>query len=374
MKVLITGAHFTPAEAVIKKLQEFEKDVQIVYVGRKHTQEGDQTLSLESKLTANLGVKFIPVTTGRLQRRFTSHTIPSLFKIPWGLLQAFWIILTEQPQVILSFGGYVAVPTVIVSWLFSIPILIHEQTLVTGLANTISGYFADKIAVSFDINYGFPADKLIYTGNPMRPAIFARLKKGSTVLANFLKQSKDKPIIFITGGNQGSHQINLTIEKLIPTLLSKYFIVHQTGDSRFQDFVRLQQLKDSLGTLKDHYLLQKTFNGEDMAFLMHNSDLVISRAGINTLLELGYFGTPTIVIPLPYLYKNEQTVNAKFFESLGLMKVLNQADLNPQNLQRVIEETITILPQMKKAAVKTRALVVKDAASRLALEVLLLAR
>src|SRR3990167_5082544 len=156
MKILVTGAHFTTAVAVIEELKNLpagrqeQKDIDIVYVGRKTTREGDSSHSVESQVLPQLGVKFISIITGRLQRAFTIYTFSSLLKIPIGFLQSFFILLKEKPDVILSFGGYVAVPLVIAGWLLSIPIIIHEQTLVSGLANTISSFFADKVAVSFE--------------------------------------------------------------------------------------------------------------------------------------------------------------------------------------------------------------------------------
>jgi UDP-N-acetylglucosamine--N-acetylmuramyl-(pentapeptide) pyrophosphoryl-undecaprenol N-acetylglucosamine transferase len=166
MKILITGAHFTPAQAVIEEIQKIGKSedrmkseksddsaFQIIYVGRGTTMEGDKTPSVESQVLPKLGVHFIPITTGRLRRYLSLGTFLSLLKIPVGFAQAFWIILTQQPELVVSFGGYVAVPLVFWAWVFNIPVLIHEQTMVSGLANQISSVFATKIALTFKTNY-----------------------------------------------------------------------------------------------------------------------------------------------------------------------------------------------------------------------------
>ena len=174
MKILLTGAHFTPAAAVVDKLKKYP-NTKIVYVGRKTTLEGDSSISQESQILPRMGVKFIPIITGRLQREFSFYTIPSLLKIPVGLVQSLYIILSERPKVVLSFGGYVAVPIVAISWLFSIPIIIHEQTSVSGLANKISAFFADKIALSF--NQAKLGEKSIFVGNPLRKEITNPVKK-----------------------------------------------------------------------------------------------------------------------------------------------------------------------------------------------------
>lgn len=353
MKVLVTGAHFTVAQAVIEELQKYP-NMDIVYVGRKTTMEGDSSLSAESQILPLLGVKFIPITAGRFQRSFSIYTIPSVFKIPLGFLQAFWIILKEKPNVLLSFGGYVAVPLVFISWLFSIPIIIHEQTLVAGLANKISGFFATKIAVSFKENYPYPKEKTVLTGNPIRKEI---QDKEST--------SKNKiPVILITGGNQGSHVINLAIEECLEDLLKICQIIHQTGDSKFKDYERL---KNNEGA---NYKVYKWI--DNMGEVALKSDLVISRAGINTLTELAYLSKPALVIPIPYLYKDEQNKNAEYFVKTGMVKILPQSKLSGKELLKNIQEMLSNLNAYKSGARLASGLIIKDGAKRVALETILL--
>ncbi len=370
MKILITGAHFTTAVAVIEELKE-QKDVQIVYVGRKTTREGDSSSSVESQVLPTLGVKFIPIITGRLQRAFTIYTIPSLLKIPIGFLQSFFILLREKPDVILSFGGYVAVPLVLAGWLLSIPTIIHEQTLVPGLANTISSFFADKIAVSFQdeqaLSFGYK--KTYLTGNPLRSEILNSSKEISEEFKLIFNNARKNnlPIILITGGNQGSHAINKAVEDCLDDLLKISCVIHQTGDSKYKDFERLSQKQN------ERYIISK-FIYKEMAYILRNADLVVSRAGINTLSELAYLGTPALVIPVPYLYKDEQNKNAKYFEGLGLVKILSQRNLNGKNLSENIKEMINDIDNLKNKARAAKEIIVPDAAKRLALETVLLAK
>lgn len=376
VKILVTGSHFTPAQAVIEQLQK-HKDVEIVYVGRKYTREGDKTPSTESQVLPKLGIKFINLTTGRLQRAFTIYTIPSLLKIPLGLIQACYILLKEKPDVILSFGGYVAVPVVIWGWLFSIPVIIHEQTLVSGLANTISSYFADKIAVSFSENLqSFPEGKVVLTGNPLRKEILnPTLKDLDTEYKKIIEIArKDKlPVILVTAGNQGSHLINQTLSQILDKLIQEFSVIHQTGDSKFQDYENLLEQQKKLKH-PERYLVKKWINSEDMGNLISQADLVVARAGMNTLVELAFHGISTLVIPIPYLHKNEQTVNARFFEKLGLSKTLLQKDLNSETLFNSIKEMIVHLDESKKRAKEARLVVIPDAAQRVALETILLVK
>lgn len=374
MKILITGSHFTPAQATIEELQR-NPNIKIVYLGRKYTREGDKSLSVESQILPKLGVKFIPIITGRLQRVFTAYTIPSLLKIPVGLFQSFYFLIKEQPDVVLSFGGYVAVPTVFSAWLLSIPVIIHEQTLVSGLANTISSYFADKIAVSFERKYGFNKTKTILTGNPLRKEIFNKANKYQSEeirkVVNVAKQEK-LPLILITGGNQGSHIINETVCEILDNLTNQAVVIHQTGDSKFSDLEKLQLKQKNLKN-PQRYFADKWL-GEDFGLILHEADLAVSRAGVNTLVELAYCGVPALLIPIPYLYKNEQVENARFFENLGLTKTLPQSQLTPKTLLEKINDMLKSLKTLKDQARNSRSIIISDAASRLALETMLLAK
>ncbi len=353
MKILITGAHFTPAVAVIEELLKMEPFAQIIYVGRKTTLEGDNSSSVESKVLPSMGVKFIPIIAGRLRRHFDPYTIISFLKIPVGFIQAFFILVSQKPDVILSFGGYIAVPLVVMGWFLSVPIIVHEQTLVLGLANKISNLFADKIAVSFPTKN----PKAILTGNPLRKEII-----------NNVKQYHRKSVnILVTGGNQGSHVINLAIEKSLDRLTKIASITHVTGDNKFGDFERLEKLQNQ------RYIVKKWI-GEGWGRRLKQADLVVSRAGINTLSELAYLSLPALVIPIPYLYKDEQNKNAKFFEELGLVKILPQSKLNAKTLYENIKNMLDNLKKLKENARKAKEIIIPDAAKRVALETIILVK
>ncbi|MBI2040290.1 UDP-N-acetylglucosamine--N-acetylmuramyl-(pentapeptide) pyrophosphoryl-undecaprenol N-acetylglucosamine transferase [Candidatus Microgenomates bacterium] len=367
MKILITGAHFTPAVALIEELNKRD-DVDTLYVGRSTTLEGDPTPSQESKVLPQMGVKFIPIISGRLQRTFTLYTIPSLLKIPIGIIQAIFIILSKKPDLILSFGGYVGLPLVFVGWLFSIPIIVHEQTLVSGLANKISFLFADRIALSFDGFHKLDGKQIVITGNLIRDKVlhpnYSDLGDEYHKLFTIAKKEK-LPVVLIMGGNQGSHTINKTVEGCLDKLTKMACVVHITGDNKFKDFERLEELQG-------HRYLVKKWIGDEYGAVLSRVDFVISRAGINTLTELAYLGKPALVIPIPYLYQDEQNKNAKYFEGLGLTKILPQAKLSKKTLIKNIKLILDQLDRLKEKAKKAKSVVTADAAKRLALEALLL--
>ncbi len=370
MKICITGAHFTPAQATIEELLK-NPGIEIIHIGRNHTIEGDKSLSVESQVLPKLGVKFIPIVAGRVRRYLSIRTFTSLLKIPVGFLQTFYILWKEKPSVVLSFGGYVGVPVVINAWLLNIPVIVHEQTLVSGLANRVSNFFADKIAVSFDKDYGFRKGKLILTGNPIRKGILEPPKLSVEMDSFFRQAAKEKkPVVLFTGGNQGAHTINLVVLEALEGLTNIAFVVHQTGDSNFRDFEALEEKRKTLKNPERY--LPKKWLGEDMGGIFKRVDLVVSRSGANTLFELSYFGVPTLVIPLPLLYKDEQNENALFFKKMGLLEILPQSGLTAKSLAGKIKEMLREKGSLREQAGNARALVIMDAAKRLSQETLLL--
>lgn len=371
MKIVIAGTHFTPAQATIEELTK-NPDHKVVYLGRGTTLEGDSTPSLESIVLPKIGIKFIPITAGRLQRSFTMYTIPSLLKIPVGFLQAFYFLIKEKPDVVVSYGGYIGLPVVIAAWFLSIPIIVHQQTLVAGLATQISSIFASKIAVSFKQSLK-KSPKWVLTGNPIRKKLLEPDSKISTEIKNFIHQASGAklPIILITGGNQGSHFINQLFLKVLNDLLKVTFVIHQTGDSSFKDFDQLCEVRQTLKH-QERYLLKKWINASDWCEILKEASLVITRGGVNTLSELAFFGTPSLIIPIPYLYQDEQNKNAKFFVELGLARVLPQSEVTAKKMLEIIQEMLDHLDNYKKNALKAREFIIVDAAKRLAQEVILL--
>ena len=253
-------------------------------------------------------------------------------------------------------------PLVFAGWLFSIPVIVHEQTLVSGLANKISSLFADKIAVSFA---GFAkGEKVILTGNPLRQEIINE-RKG--VNATHPKGVQEGAQILITGGNQGSHVINLAVGECLEKLLKIARVVHVTWDNKYHDFERLKKYRG------EKYRVEKWIS-EDWNKLLGRADLVVTRAGINTLSELAYLGKPALVIPVPYLYQDEQNKNARFFKGLGLVEILPQSRLSGESLFSEIKSMLSHLPSLREKAKAAKQVIIPDAAKRLALETYLLCK
>lgn len=351
-KIIITGGHLAPAVAVIEEFQK-RGGWEIYFFGRKHAFEKGKFISLEYQTIKKMGIPFFTVFTPRLGRFVSFKNLFSLIKFPLSLLKQFKLLKKIKPHVILSFGGYVALPVCLAGWLMKIPIITHEQTLRPGLANRIIALFAKKILVGLkDVLSYFPKEKTKWVGNPVRKDITilryyppsSRLRRAGeiTKLKNKLQISSEKlPFIYITGGSTGAHSINKVVVEVLPNLLMKYRLIHQCGESEYKDYEKLTAYSLRLtAELKERYLLRKYIQMDEVGRIMKGADIIVSRAGANTLSEVAVLGKPAILIPLPWAGSGEQLANAKKVEKEGAALVLREKNLNGETLSQCINSLI----------------------------------
>ncbi len=361
MRILVTGGHLTPALAVIDKL----KDHEIIFVGRKYALEREQTLSFEYKEITKREIKFIDLTTGRVNRAVSIRDFLSIVRIPLGFYQSLQVIRNEKPDRILSFGSYVAAPVAFWAWLFGIPVFSHEQTIQPGLSNRLIALFSKKVFVSFEetLSY-FPQHKTVLSGNPIRQSIFTIQKKPFVL-------EKNKSVIYVTGGSLGSHSINMRIKDILPKLLKDFIIIHQTGDTKeYQDFEQLEKLREKLPkALKSNYIIRKHFFEDEVGYIYSLTDMVIGRAGANTFFELLSLEKPTIFVPLPWSAHKEQQKQADIFKKYGVGEVFLQSEKSNRLLE-LIAQIRRSLPKYKRNFQKLKFLYKTNAAETIAKEVL----
>jgi UDP-N-acetylglucosamine--N-acetylmuramyl-(pentapeptide) pyrophosphoryl-undecaprenol N-acetylglucosamine transferase len=349
-RIFITGGHYTPARAVIDELLRLG-GFEIFYLGRRFSMEDDAAEALEfQELKKIKRVNYIVINTGRLQRKFFIKPFQSLkafSKIISGLVAGFWAVLKYRPNIILSFGGYVALPVVLVGKIFGIRVVTHEQTLSLGLANKIIERLADKVLVS----YPQQADQRhVYTGNPIRREI---LEVGNC--------HPRKNLIFVTGGNQGSHVLNMALMEALPTLLKKYSVVHQTGDSKFGDYDNLYNRYKN----NKNYKIYRFLSGKEMAENLSLASLVICRSGANTVTELRYLGKPAILVPIFWSGGNEQVKNAQIIVRAGQGEMLTEDQLSSRSLVTLVNKMFSYLNYYQKNGLANKATLSVDAASKI---------
>jgi len=333
-KIIITGGHASPALAVIDELQINKPECEIYFVGRKFNNPQDSELSFEYKEIKLREIPFYNLNTGRLMRSISFETLQNLFLTIRGFIHSWQIINKIRPKIILSFGGYLALPVTIIGWLYGATIYTHEQTIHPGITNRIISVFAKNIFISFPQSASFfPKSKTILTGNPIRRSLLHKSKIN--------KYESKLDTIYITGGSLGSHSLNVHIENILQELLKKYFVIHQAGNvSEFGDFERLTKFKERLSEEeRSRYKLISHVDSSEIADVYAMSDIVISRSGANTVSELIALHIPAVLVPLPWSANDEQKKHAELLANAGVAEVFDQeksSDILLKLIQKVM--------------------------------------
>lgn len=290
---------------------------------------GDKNPGVEYVEVTASGIPFIEIQAGKWQPHFKFWR--NLIRIPVGFSQSLFWLIKIRPKLIVSFGGFLAVPVAFCGWFLGITVVTHEQTVYCGIANKIISLFAKRIFVSFESSLKqFPARKVIFTGLPIRPLISDKNKK---------LFDNTKKTIYITGGKQGAHVINTEIFEILPKLTEKFNVIHQCGStSIYNDIEKAEQIKSSLGKREGSYKTGEYFYDSEIGDIYYSADFVICRAGAHTIYELLMLNKPAILIPIPWSNNDEQKNNAEMIKSLGLVKIFPQEDLGKNKFLTAIFE------------------------------------
>jgi UDP-N-acetylglucosamine--N-acetylmuramyl-(pentapeptide) pyrophosphoryl-undecaprenol N-acetylglucosamine transferase len=334
-KIIMTGGgtagHVTPNIALMPKLKELGYEIQ--YIG---TENG-----IERKLIEEEKIKYHTISSGKLRRYFDVKNFTDPFKVIKGVFEAKSIIKKEKPDIVFSKGGFVSVPVVLGAYFNRIPVIIHESDITPGLANKISMPYATKICVTFEeamehVN----KKKAVLTGSPIR----GELSRGSRIKAKeFCKFKDDKPVILVTGGSLGSRIINECVRESLNDLLKTFNVIHLCGKGN---------MDKSLNVVKGY--AQFEYIKEELSDLMQLADIVISRAGSNTIFELLALKKPNILIPLSAkASRGDQILNANSFSKAGYSKIIEEENLNAlnllENIQEVNRNKATYIENMSKS-------------------------
>jgi UDP-N-acetylglucosamine--N-acetylmuramyl-(pentapeptide) pyrophosphoryl-undecaprenol N-acetylglucosamine transferase len=337
MKVLISGGHLTPALALIDYIQEFKPDVDIVFIGRQFARAADGQRSLEEDETAARSVPFYPLDAGKLGQRSLAGWISQGIRFLKSLPRAYSLVRALQPTVAVSFGGYLAVPVSLACWLQRIPVITHEQTRSVGISNQLISRVAAKVAVSYpeSAKY-FPPHKVSVTGNLIRKQL--TIKRPAA--PGWWRGDLSLPLLYVTGGSQGSEVLNATVSQCLPRLLRQWSIVHQCGGATKHRNYReeLEARRSQLSkNQQQRYIIKDWISDRELAWIYRSATAVVSRAGANTTLELTYHRLPSVLVPLPFSHHREQQRNAEALAAVGGAILLPQKTLTPDSLIEALE-------------------------------------
>jgi len=359
-----TGGHIYPIIAVVKKIRELAPegaDLEFLFLGP------DGELEREAMEKEMIPAK--KILSGKLRRYFSLGYIPDLFKIPIGIFQSLWQLLVFMPDVVFSKGGYASVPVVIAAWVYRIPIIIHECDITPGLANQFAARLANIVAVTFPgASNFFNPGKVVITGNPMREELAAGSKNEAKKIFGLLGGKK---VIFVTGGSQGARAINQAIVRILPSLLKKYEIIHQTGKNEYGSVVQ-EAGKTGIKVGRDGYH-PYPFLSEEISHALAVADLIISRPGANSINEIAANAKPAIIIPPEYSANNHQNLNAFAVQEAGAAIVIDQDNLGENLLLEKIEEVMASSELQFELSERIKKFYDPEAAKKIASEIIKLA-
>ncbi len=358
-----SGGHFYPLMAVVAELKNHAAHaglpLQTYYMGPD---------PYDQSALAALGVTFVSCPAGKQRRYASVLNVLDLFKTGFGFIVALCKIFVIYPDVIMSKGGYTSVPVVLAAWFFNIPIVIHESDARPGKANVLAAKHARLIAVSYpDTLSTFPQSKTVLTGIPIRPELLvAPEPRGDSRPLS----ERDLPRLLILGGSQGAERINSLILESLDELLPRFTILHQTGTSHFDNVKRSAETLIADPSLRSRYSPVAFLNVGDLSRALHESTIVISRAGSGTIYEIAAHGKPSIIIPIPEEISHDQRSNAYAYARTGAAIVIEEENLEDSLLiaetDRIMGDP-TLYASMGKAAA---AFVEYHAAEKIATELI----
>lgn len=311
-----TGGHVFPALAVADYLKQ--RGFEITWLGTPYR--------MEATLVPQHGITLDTIDIEGLRGK----GLLSWFGAPVRLMKATWqayhIIKKRNPDVVLGMGGFASGPGGLATWLLRKPLIIHEQNAVAGATNKLLANFAKTVCESFPQTFSI-GNKLHCTGNPVRSNI-ADLPAPAERYAG-----RSGPLrLLVLGGSMGAKALNETLPQALALMPAEKRpeIWHQCGEKHAQATEALYQ---QLGlTVKVTPFIQ------DMSEAYAWADFVVSRAGALTVTEVIAAGLPALMIPFPQAVDDHQTKNASVLVKAGAADVVQQRDLTPDVLSRLLLE------------------------------------
>ncbi|SDB37507.1 UDP-N-acetylglucosamine-N-acetylmuramylpentapeptide N-acetylglucosamine transferase [Pseudobutyrivibrio sp. YE44] len=334
-KIVMTGGgtagHVTPNLALAPLLKE--AGYEIYYIGSYN--------GIEKSLVENAGITYYGISSGKLRRYHDWKNFTDPFRVIKGFSEANQLLKHIQPDVVFSKGGFVSVPVVMAAGRQHIPAIIHESDMTPGLANKLAIPFATKVCCNFPETLQYlPEGKAIHTGSPIREELFSGNKDAGLSFCGF---TADKPVLLIMGGSIGSRFINNAVWASLEDLLKTFQIVHLVGKGNIN--------KDLVG--KAGYQ-QYEFISKELNDVFAMTDIMISRAGANSISEILALKIPNILIPLSAAAsRGDQILNAESYEKQGFSTVLQEESLTAElllsSVNNVYENRAAIVAKMEES-------------------------
>ena len=308
-----TAGHVSPNQALIPLL--LKEGWEIHYIGTKAGIERTLIEPME-------GVTYHAVSSGKLRRYFDLKNFTDPFRVIAGVFQSFNIVRKLKPSIVFSKGGFVSVPVVVGAALCRVPVVMHESDITPGLANKLCKPFAKAVCTTFPECAKLLGSKGLLTGTPLRSTIFSGEREKGLALVGF---DGSKPVLMMIGGSLGAQTVNAALREALPELTKKFDVLHVCGKGN-----RDEKLDAMPGYRQFEYL------SAELPDAFACADIVLSRAGSNSLSELMALKKPMLLIPY-HSGRGDQVLNANSLKARGLAHVMIQSDMNAKSLTDALD-------------------------------------
>lgn len=317
--------------------------------------------SLEARLAGENGIRFEGVRSRGFDRSSPLTLVSSGALVLWSTFRAIGLVRRMAPDAVVGFGGYVSLPLGIAARLTRVPLVLHEQNSVPGLANRILSRWASQVGVTYEnsVRHLKHPERASVTGNPVRAAVLAADRdrgRGS------LGVPDDATVVLVFGGSRGARHLNERMIELAPRLISDeaLHVVHVAG--RLEASSVRDRIASATGGSERYRVWEYI---DDMGDAIAAADLVIARAGATSIAEITSIGRAAILIPYPYATDDHQTLNARALAQAGAAEVIADADIDDEAFLRAIVRLTVERDRREAMAAAAVHLARRDATERL---------
>lgn len=364
MKILFagggTGGHFFPIIAVAEAVNELADREHLVDLKLYFMSDNP----IDKELLERTRMEYLEVKTGKRRTYFSIKNFTDIFKTFGGVVYATGKIFLLYPDVIFGKGGYASFPAMFAARVLRIPVVIHESDIVPGKVNRWIGDYATNVAISYPeaTKYFKNKDRIALTGQPVRKTL---LEVPTEDPFEALQLEAGVPVILVLGGSQGAEKINENLIDIMPQLIERYQVIHQTGENNYE-----WMKKRAMGTLTGNpnihrYRPVAFLESRQLRVAAKGATLVISRAG-STIFEIALWQKPSLLIPLAIARDDHQRENAYSYARTGAAVIVEEQNLKPGVFFSVIESVMEDKARQEKMIEGTKEFAKTDAAEKIA--------
>ena len=347
-----TAGHINPALALAEVLSA--RGVDVRYAG---TPQG-----VEARLVSEAGIPFTPFEASGFNRNHPTTIFKGIRLIQKSTGAAKRWFGEVKPDVVVAFGGYVCIPVGRAAAQLGVPLVVHEQNSVMGMANKYLSKKAAAVCLTYDHAASAVDDKskVVLTGNPVRSVVFESTREQGRELLGI---PDDARLLLVTGGSLGARHLNQAMCALKDELLSRpdLHVVHVTGPKELESVQKAMALTDE--EAKRWQLFGYT---NQMGACMAAADAIVSRAGATSLAEISARAIPALLVPFPFATEDHQTTNARAYVDAGCAYMIADADVETPEFAELVARLVDDADVRASMSEAARAQKTADAACALA--------